>query len=103
MKPPLHGGINCSILDGWWPEAYDGTNGWAIGGKSFDDPAKQDAYDARSIYTLLETQLAPTFYTRDRSGLPKKWIAMMKGAIQTLGPKYNSDRMVEEYARKIYS
>ena len=67
------------------------------------DVAKIDALDAESLYRTLELEVVPLYYHRDEAGLPRKWIAMMKRAIQTLAPKYNSDRMVEEYARRIYS
>jgi starch phosphorylase len=102
-KVGINGGLNLSILDGWWMEGYDGTNGFAIGnGNDGADVAKIDAVDAESLYRTLELEVAPIFYHRDDAGLPRKWIAMMKRAIQTLAPQYNSDRMVEEYARKIY-
>jgi glycogen phosphorylase len=103
-KVAINGGLNLSILDGWWLEGYDGTNGFAIGdGTDRASVLEIDALDAESLYRTLELQVVPLFYQRDNDGLPRNWIAMMKRAIQTLAPKYNSDRMVEEYARKIYS
>jgi glycogen phosphorylase len=103
-KVAINGGLNLSILDGWWLEGYDGTNGFAIGNGANDVPvAEMDALDAESLYRTLELEVVPLFYHRENDGLPHNWIAMMKRAIQTLAPKYNSDRMVEEYARKIYS
>ncbi|HEX6650391.1 MAG TPA: alpha-glucan family phosphorylase [Pyrinomonadaceae bacterium] len=103
-KVAINGGLNLSILDGWWMEGYDGTNGFAIGNGTNDAPvAEIDALDAESLYRTLESEVVQLFYDRDGDGLPRHWIAMMKRAIQTLAPKYNSDRMVEEYARKIYS
>jgi glycogen phosphorylase len=103
-KVAINGGLNLSILDGWWLEGYDGTNGFAIGNETSEAPvAEIDALDAESLYRMLETEVVRRFYERESDGLPRQWIAMMKRAIQTLGPKYNSDRMVEEYARKIYS
>jgi starch phosphorylase len=102
-KVAINGGLNLSILDGWWLEGYDGTNGFAIGnGNVAAEVATMDALDAESLYRTLELEVVPLFYSRDDGGLPRNWIAMMKRAIQTLAPKYNSDRMVEEYARKIY-
>jgi starch phosphorylase len=102
-KVAINGGLNLSILDGWWLEGYDGTNGFAIGnGNDGAEVAKIDALDAESLYRTLESEVVPRFYDRDDKGLPHQWIAMMKRAIQTLAPQYNSDRMVEEYARKIY-
>ena len=103
-KVAMNGGLNLSVLDGWWLEGYDGTNGFAIG-SSVDgaELADVDAGDAESLYSLLEQQVVPLYYERDNDGLPRKWIAMMKNSIATLLPEFNSDRMVEEYARRIYS
>jgi starch phosphorylase len=102
-KVAINGGLNLSILDGWWLEGYDGTNGFAIGnGNDGADVAKIDALDAESLYRTLELEVVPLYYHREDDGIPHQWIAMMKRAIQTLAPQYNSDRMVEEYARKIY-
>jgi len=111
-KVAINGGLNLSILDGWWLEGYDGTNGFAVGDANDDStPHKitaagnpeSDAGDAESLYRLLEQEVAPLYYDRDVHGLPRKWISMMKRSIATLGPEFNSDRMVEEYARRIYS
>ncbi len=102
-KVAINGGLNLSILDGWWMEGYDGTNGFAVGnGHDSAEVAKIDALDAESLYRTLELEVVPLFYNRDSNGIPRQWIAMMKRAIRTLAPQYNSDRMVEEYARKIY-
>jgi glycogen phosphorylase len=102
QKVALNGGLNLSILDGWWLEGYDGTNGFAIGnGVDSGDTALIDAADAESLYRTLEQEVVPLYYNRER-GLPRQWIAMMKRAMQTLAPQFNSTRMVEEYARKIY-
>lgn len=102
-KVALNGGLNLSILDGWWLEGYDGTNGFAIGNGSDDvDVPTTDLLDAESLYRTLENEVVPLYYNRDAQGLPRHWIAMMKRSIQTLAPQYNSDRMVEEYATKIY-
>jgi starch phosphorylase len=103
MKPPLHGGLNCSILDGWWPEAFNGKNGWAIGdGRTFKSQVQQDRYDANEIYELLESSIVPLFYARDRRGLPTQWIGRMKNAMKTVCPVFNTHRMVGEYAEKYY-
>ena len=103
-KVAINGGLNLSILDGWWLEGYDGTNGFAIGnGAGSTAVAAVDAADAESLYQTLEQEVVPLYYTRDENGLPRQWIAMMKRAIQTLAPKYNSNRMVEDYVRQIYS
>ncbi len=111
-KVAINGGLNLSILDGWWLEGYDGTNGFAVGDAGDGDTPQTitaagnpeaDAGDAESLYHLLENEVAPLYYDRDAHGLPRKWIAMMKRSIATLGPEFNSDRMVEEYAHRIYS
>ena len=103
-KVAVNGGLNLSILDGWWLEGYDGTNGFAVGKKEagISDVADVDASDAESLYRVLEEEVVPLYYNQAADGLPRKWIAMMKRAVQTLVPAYNSDRMVEEYARNIY-
>ena len=102
-KVAMNGGLNLSVLDGWWMEGYDGTNGFAIGGTSADGEAQLvDLSDADSLYQVLEQEVIPTYYERDQNELPRKWIAMMKRSIVTLVPEFNSDRMVAEYARKIY-
>jgi starch phosphorylase len=103
-KVAMNGGLNLSILDGWWLEGYDGTNGFAIGNEvEAAETASIDASDAESLYRVLEQQVVPLYYERDDAGLPRKWISMMKNSIATLVPEFNSDRMVEEYARRIYS
>jgi starch phosphorylase len=101
-KVAMNGGLNLSILDGWWLEGYDGTNGFAIGHEDeSSDAAQIDAADAESLYRTLEQTVVPLYYSREQ-GLPREWIAMMKAAIQTLAPQFNSTRMVEEYARNVY-
>lgn len=102
-KVAMNGGLNLSILDGWWLEGYDGTNGFAIGSSAEGAEAGDvDASDAESLYRVLEQEVVPTYYERGSDGLPRKWISMMKRSIVTLVPQFNSDRMVEEYARRIY-
>lgn len=103
MKPPLHGGLNCSILDGWWPEAYDRRNGWAIGdGRELKSRALQDKYDADCIYRLLEKEIVPRFYDRDRGGIPKRWVAMMTHSLKTVACRFSTHRMVGEYVEQYY-
>ena len=103
-KVALNGGLNLSVLDGWWPEGYDGTNGWAIGETEAraGETGDEDARDAESLYHLLETEVVPAYYERDAQGLPRRWLRMMKRAIETLVPAFNSDRMVRDYTERIY-
>ncbi len=101
-KVAMNGGLNLSVLDGWWLEGYDGSNGFAIG-SGVESSNDVDASDAESLYRTLEQDVVPLYYDRDGEGLPRKWIWMMKRSITTLGPEFNSDRMVAEYARRIYS
>jgi glycogen phosphorylase len=103
-KVAMNGGLNLSVLDGWWLEGYDGTNGFAIGNEvEATEAADIDASDAESLYRVLEQQVVPIYYDRDSEGLPRNWISMMKSSIATLVPEFNSDRMVEEYTRRIYT
>ena len=103
-KVAMNGGLNFSILDGWWLEGYDGTNGFAIGDDGeLPEGADVDTADAESLYRVLEQEVIPCYYERDAEAIPRKWIAMMKRSIQTLAPEFNSDRMVAEYAERIYS
>jgi starch phosphorylase len=103
MKVPPNGGINMSVLDGWWPEAYDGTNGWAIGDdRMYDNDAYQDYVESNAIYDLLEKEVVPMFYGRGNDGLPRKWIAKMKASMRTISPVFNTNRMVKDYVEKLY-
>ncbi len=103
QKVGFNGGLNLSVLDGWWPEGYNGRNGWAIGQEIEGlDPAAQDDLDASSLYDVLEYEIIPMFYDRDEKGIPRRWIARMKEAIRTLNPVFNTDRMVAEYVLKMY-
>lgn len=103
MKAAINGGLNFSVLDGWWLEGYDGDNGFAIGGLGELTDDEADASDAESMYRTLEEEIVPRFYERDDNGVPRRWLAMMKRSIQTLVPLFSSDRMVAEYAERIYS
>jgi len=103
MKVPPNGGINLSVLDGWWPEAYDGENGWAIGdGQVYEDPAYQDYVEGEAIYDLLEKEIIPMFYDRGEDGMPRRWIARVKASMRTICPMFNTNRMIEEYASRLY-
>jgi starch phosphorylase len=103
-KVAMNGGLNMSILDGWWPEGYDGTNGFAIGDSvQAREDGDVDASDAESLYRMLEEKVVPLYYERGPEGIPHRWVRMMKRSIETLAPAFNSNRMVEEYAREIYT
>ena len=103
QKVVLNGGLNCSILDGWWAEAYDGRNGFAIGkGYSHSIDAITDKRDAEYLYSVIENEVIPIYYDRDRDGLPRKWIKMMMNSISTLAWRFSAHRMVMDYTRHAY-
>ena len=103
QKVVLNGGLNLSVLDGWWAEAYDGLNGFAIGtGRTHTNPEVHDARDGEDLYRVLYKEVIPLFYQRDHDGLPRGWIKRMKRTIRTLGWRFNADRMVMDYALKCY-
>jgi starch phosphorylase len=101
MKAGINGTINLSVLDGWWAEGYDGHNGWAIPSSTAEDQ-KRDDEDARSLYEILQDQVVPTYYTRDASGLPTRWIAKAKRSMATLIPAFNTRRMLANYVVGMY-
>lgn len=102
-KVALNGGLNLSVLDGWWLEGYDGDNGWAVGDATVEDAVEEmDRQDAESLYRVLEEDVVPAFYERDGEGLPRVWLRKMRRAIETLAPAFNSDRMVCDYTERIY-
>jgi starch phosphorylase len=103
QKTVLNGVLNCSVLDGWWAEAYDGRNGFAIGrGREFTDPRDQDANDLEALYRVLEEEVIPLYYDRNAEGLPLAWIQRMKWAILSLGWRFNANRMLLDYLRSCY-
>ncbi len=103
MKVTANGGLNCSILDGWWDEAYTPEAGWAIGhGEEYTDREQQDDVEADALYTLLEQEIVPLFYDRGADGIPHGWVTKMKSAMKLVCPRFNSNRMVGEYVEKFY-
>jgi len=103
QKVVLNGGLNLSVLDGWWAEAYDGLNGFAIGtGESHTSNEVIDARDADAMLRVLHDHVIPLYYNRDTDGLPRQWIARMKRAIRTLGWRFSADRMVADYVTRAY-
>ncbi|MEP7351854.1 MAG: alpha-glucan family phosphorylase [Acidobacteriota bacterium] len=103
QKVVLNGGLNLSVLDGWWAEAYDGLNGFAIGnGRTHSNMDVHDSRDGDDLYRVLQEEVIPLFYRRDHDGLPLGWIKRMKRTIRTLGWRFNADRMVMDYTLKCY-
>jgi starch phosphorylase len=104
MKSALNGGLNLSVPDGWWAEAYDGTNGWVVGdGARWEDPDEQDDHDAGMLFDLIERELLPTFHDRGPDGVPAAWVARVKSALRTIGPRFGTDRMLREYLERVYA
>jgi starch phosphorylase len=101
IKAAFNGTLNLSVLDGWWAEAYDGTNGWAIQG-SPGYSEEDDRRDAAALFNLLEREVVPSFYERDGDGLPRGWIARMKASLRTICPRFCATRMLDEYVREVY-
>lgn len=103
MKVAFNGGLNMSVLDGWWPEGYRGDNGWAIGkGEVYEDIEYQNEVESRAIYDLLEKEVVPLYYDRGSDGIPRGWLACMKASIETLCPTFSTERMVQEYTDRFY-
>jgi starch phosphorylase len=102
MKVLVNGGVNCSILDGWWDEAFRPEVGWAIGDDKGGDASKVDPKDADSLYILLESRIVPEFYDRDAEGLPRRWLSRVRRSTALLTPAFASTRMFRDYVEKAY-
>ncbi|HKZ70218.1 MAG TPA: alpha-glucan family phosphorylase, partial [Anaerolineales bacterium] len=103
QKAAVNGVLNCSILDGWWPEGYNGENGWAIGAEeTLASEEEQDAADSESLFNLLENEIVPLYYNRDERDLPRQWIRKMKESIATLAPLFSTRRMLKDYVNQMY-
>lgn len=103
MKPPLNGGLNFSILDGWWPEGYNGKNGWAIGdGTAKPTRSEQDEADAEAIYSGLEKEIVPLFFKRNAKGIPTEWTEKMAESMKSICCKFSTHRMLADYLREAY-
>lgn len=102
MKAALNGGVNLSVLDGWWAEAFDGTNGWGIDSDMSKDPAEQDRIDAEALYRLLESEVVPLFHDRDEAGVPRAWLARVKASMRTAGAEFSATRMMRDYVSTAY-
>ncbi len=104
MKAALNGAINFSVLDGWWCEAYDGKNGWAIGeDKHYSDPEQQDREDCESLFRTLEEQIIPLYYDVDEDYIPRGWLQRVKASIATIAPRFSTRRMLKQYVRDMYA
>ncbi len=104
MKAALNGGLNLSILDGWWDEWYDGNNGWAIPtADGITDTDRRDDLEAAALYDLIENEVAPRFYDRDEDGVPARWLEMVRHTLKSLGPKVLASRQVRDYVRELYA
>ncbi len=100
----MNAGLNLSVLDGWWPEGFDGTNGWAIGaGEEHEDPITQDRDDCEALYSTLEDEVVPLWTERDSDGIPRGWLTAVRRSMQTCIPLFTSHRMVRDYALRIYA
>ncbi|MCL2382253.1 MAG: alpha-glucan family phosphorylase [Treponema sp.] len=103
MKAAMNGVLNCSVMDGWWDEAYTPEVGWAIGrGEEYEDTHLQDEIESKALYDLLEREIVPLFYQRGRDGLPREWIKMMKSCMREIGQSMSSHRMLMDYSNKFY-
>jgi len=102
MKSAVNGGLQLSVLDGWWAEGYDGTNGWALSGEEDHDHGAQDHRDGTELHRLMAEEVAREFYDRDADGLPRAWLARVKASLRTNGPAFSAQRMVEDYVEQLY-
>ena len=102
MKAALNGCLNLSVLDGWWMEAYDGTNGWAIDGGVDPDEGAKDDRDAHALYDLAEYEVKPLFYERNEHGVPVGWLERVRSSLRTLGPRFCATRMLDDYVFQVY-
>ena len=102
MKSAINGGLQLSVLDGWWAEAYREDNGWALSGEVDPDPVAQDARDGAELHRLLAEEVVPLFYERDDDGLPQRWLRLMRESLRSLGPEYNAQRMLRDYRERVY-
>ena len=103
MKAAMNGCLHCSIMDGWWDESYNGDNGFSIGStEQYASTEDQDRAESLSLYEILEQEIIPTFYNRNKQGIPEQWVEKMKSSIMTIAPEFSTARMVRDYTRKFY-
>jgi starch phosphorylase len=103
MKAAQNGVVNASVLDGWWDEGWTGDNGWAIGGRETNpDEGAQDWADAQDLYRILEDEVLPRYYTRDKAGVPRGWTELMRNSIASTIWKFSTTRMLRAYTEQLY-
>jgi glycogen phosphorylase len=102
MKSAVNGGLQLSVLDGWWAEGFDGANGWSLPGEEDPDHGAQDHRDGAELHRLLEEEVAREFYDRDESGLPRAWLARVRSSLKTNGPAFSASRMMRDYVETLY-
>jgi starch phosphorylase len=102
MKAALNGGLHLSILDGWWAEAFDGSNGWGIDGEVDPHHDAQDDRDAAALLELIENKIVPLFYERDAEGVPRGWMKLVKASLRTVGLRFSASRMLRDYVLQVY-
>jgi starch phosphorylase len=102
MKAALNGCLNLSVLDGWWMEAFNGSNGWAIDGSVDPDEGAKDERDAQSLFHLLEDEVKPEYYDRDEAGIPTRWVERIRDSLASIGPMYSAGRMLDDYINNVY-
>src|SRR5215210_7359537 len=102
MKSAVNGGLQLSVLDGWWAEGYDGANGWALSGEVDHDHGRQDRRDAAELHRLLDAEVTREFYERDADGLPRAWLARVRASLRTNGPAFSASRMMRDYLEQFY-
>ena len=102
MKSAINGGLQLSVLDGWWAEGYNGENGWALPGDIDPDIDAQDQRDAATFHRLLSEEVVPKFYERDDRGLPPAWLALVRASLRSLSPRFSAARMLSEYVERTY-
>jgi starch phosphorylase len=102
MKSVINGGLQLSVLDGWWAEGYDGANGWALAGEVDADHHAQDERDAQELHRVLDDEVLPAFYERGEDGIPPRWITLMRASLSTLASRFSASRMLQEYLEGPY-
>jgi starch phosphorylase len=103
MKSAMNGGLQLSVLDGWWAEAYEEGAGWALSGEVDEDSGAQDARDGAELHRVIAEEIVPLFYRRNGGELPAEWLASVRASLRSLGPGFNAQRMLREYGERVYS